>query len=104
MSLDYLKNKGSMPSASMQLKNEKRSCPGVTGLSEIQRGCWADTGSRAFKSFTAVASRRFPREMKEPQKADSGKDEWSPPNPEEQHSFCGNGLSPSFQMEAPLIS
>jgi hypothetical protein len=82
MSLDYLKNKGSMPSASMQPKNEK-SCPGVTGLSEILRGCWADTGSRAFKSFTAVASRRFPREMKEPQKADSGKDEWSPPNPEE---------------------
>jgi hypothetical protein len=77
MSLDYLKNKGSMPSASMQLKNEK-SRPGVTGLSEIPRGCWADTGSRAFKSFIAVASRRVPREMKEPQKADSGKDEWYP--------------------------
>ena len=77
MSLDYLKNKGSMPSASMQLKNEK-SRPGVTGLSEIPRGCWADTGSRAFKSFIAVASRRVPREMKGPQKADSCKDVWSP--------------------------
>jgi hypothetical protein len=34
----------------MQLKNEK-SRPGVTGLSEIPRGCRADTESRAFKSF-----------------------------------------------------
>jgi hypothetical protein len=66
-----------MPSASMQLKNEK--CrPAVTGLSQIRRGCWAGTGSRAFKSFKGVASHRLLREMEGPQKADSGKDEWYP--------------------------
>ncbi len=51
-------------------KSISGSHPPFTGLFEIRQGCW--------KGFIAATFHSIPREMKEPQRADSGNNECCP--------------------------